>query len=130
MQNFRDRLAVWLETPRVRYTIMGVILFNAILLGLETSGTLMESYGPLLLFLDNACLAFFVFEILLKLFAFGWKFFRSAWNLFDLAIVGVALAPGSEGLSVLRALRILRLLRVISVAPRLRRVVELSLIHI
>ncbi|MEM7061307.1 MAG: ion transporter [Pseudomonadota bacterium] len=124
MQNFRERLAIWLETPWVRNTIIGVILFNAILLGLETSGSLMDRHGSILTFLDEACLAFFVAEILLKLFAFGWKFFRSPWNLFDVVIVGIALAPGSEGLSVLRALRILRLLRVISVAPSLRRVVE------
>ncbi len=51
-------------------------------------------------------------------------FFRSGWNVFDFVIVGIALIPGAQTLSVLRALRILRLLRVISVAPRLRRVVE------
>ena len=109
---------------RVRYAIMVVILFNAILLGLETSGTVMDQFGPIILLLDKICLGFFVIEILVKLYAFGWRFFQSAWNVFDLLIVGIALAPGSEGLSVLRALRILRLLRVISVAPRLRRVVE------
>jgi hypothetical protein len=38
--------------------------------------------------------------------------------------VGISLVPGAQTFSVLRALRILRLLRVISVAPRLRRVVE------
>jgi voltage-gated sodium channel len=58
------------------------------------------------------------------LFAHGRSFFRSPWNLFDFVIVGIALVPGAQGMSVLRALRILRVLRVISVAPRLRRVVE------
>jgi voltage-gated sodium channel len=56
--------------------------------------------------------------------AFGGRFFRSGWNIFDFVIVGIALAPGAQTFSVLRALRVLRLLRVISVAPRLRRVVE------
>jgi len=58
------------------------------------------------------------------LIAHSFRFFRSGWNLFDFAIVGIALVPGAQGLSVLRAMRILRVLRVISVAPRLRRVVE------
>ena len=124
MQTFRERLGIWLETMRVRYAIMAVILFNAVLLELETSGSVMDRFGTVITFLDKACLAFFVIEILVKMYAFGWGFFRSAWNVFDLLIVGVALVPGSQGLSVLRALRILRLLRVISVAPRLRRVVE------
>ena len=54
----------------------------------------------------------------------GGRFFRDGWNLFDLAVVAIALVPTSGGLSVLRALRILRVLRVVSVAPSLRRVVE------
>ncbi|MEO1495008.1 MAG: ion transporter [Pseudomonadota bacterium] len=103
---------------------MAVILFNAVILGLETSDSIMADWGWLLGSLDTACLAFFVAEIVAKLIAHGGRFFRSGWNLFDVAIVGLSLAPGTGNLSVLRALRILRLLRVISVAPRLRRVVE------
>jgi voltage-gated sodium channel len=52
------------------------------------------------------------------------RFFRNGWNLFDFIIVGIALIPATQGLSVLRSLRILRVLWVVSVAPRLRRVVE------
>ncbi len=120
----RDRLAAWLETPRVRNTIIGVIIFNATLLGMETSDTLMAAAGPLILTLDRICLGIFVVEIALKLIAHRLAFFRSGWNVFDFLIVGVALVPAGQGLSVLRALRILRVLRVISAAPRLRRVVE------
>ncbi len=120
----RATLARWLEAPVVRNTILGVILFNAAILGLETSGTVMSHVGGLLKTLDAICLAIFTLEIALKLVAHHWRFFTRAWNLFDFVIVGISLMPGSEGLSVLRALRILRLLRVISVAPRLRRVVE------
>ncbi len=122
--SFRNRLADWLETPTVRVSIIGVIVFNAIILGMETSPAIMDSYGPLIVTLDHACLTIFVIEIALKLIAHSFRFFRSGWNLFDFAIVGIALVPGAQGLSVLRAMRILRVLRVISVAPRLRRVVE------
>jgi voltage-gated sodium channel len=121
---FRTRLQAFLDQPAVRNTILGVILFNAVLLGLETSPTLMAGWGPLIRALDMACLAVFVVEIALKLAAYRLAFFRSGWNVFDFVIVGVALVPGAQTLSVLRALRILRLLRVVSVAPRLRRVVE------
>jgi voltage-gated sodium channel len=103
---------------------MGVILFNAAVLGLETSEAAMAAWGPALLLLDAACLAVFVVELLLKLYALGGRFFGSGWNVFDLLVVGLSLAPVSEGVSVLRALRILRVLRVISMAPSLRRVVE------
>ena len=120
----RARLAEWLETIPVRIFIIGIILFNAIILGLETSKSVMADWGPILIALDTACLIFFCVEILLKLYAFGWRFFRDPWNWFDSIIIAIALMPSSGPLAVLRALRVLRLLRVISAAPRLRRVVE------
>jgi len=122
--DLRTRLALWLDQPRVRNTIVGVILFNAVILGLETSTTVMAAVGPLILMLDTVCLSIFVAEIALKLVAHGPRFFRSGWNLFDFIIVGIALIPAAQGLSVLRALRILRVLRVVSAVPSLRRVVE------
>jgi voltage-gated sodium channel len=120
----RDRLSQWLDSPRVRNAIIAVIIVNAVLLGMETSPTLMAAAGPVIVTLDRICLGIFVLELALKLYALGWRFFRSGWNIFDFVIVGISLVPGAQTLSVLRALRILRLLRVISVMPRLRRVVE------
>ncbi|SEK57168.1 voltage-gated sodium channel [Roseovarius nanhaiticus] len=120
----RERLDAFLSRDWVRQLIIGVIIFNAIILGLETSQSLMAEFGPLIVALDSACLAFFVVEIALKLYARGGRFFRDGWSVFDLVIVAVALVPAGQALSALRALRILRVLRVISVAPRLRRVVE------
>ena len=120
----RARVAAFIESRQINALIIGVIIFNAVILGLETSKSVMAQAGPLILALDRACLTFFVVEIVLKLFAYGGRFFRNGWNLFDLTIVGISLVPASAGLSVLRALRILRVLRLISVAPRLRRVVE------
>jgi voltage-gated sodium channel len=122
--DWRTRLGAMMEGPTVRNGIMAVILFNAVLLGMETSPALMADFGGILRALDRACLAIFTVEIVLKLVAFGPRFFRSGWNVFDFAIVGLSLLPGAQTFSVLRALRILRLLRVVSVAPRLRRVVE------
>ncbi|MGC3937980.1 ion transporter [Roseobacter sp. EG26] len=120
----RQRLDIWLDQPWVINLVMTIIVLNAILLGMETSPEIMSRVGSLITALDTACLVFFIIEILLKIFARGGRFFRNGWNLFDVVIVGAALVPGSQTMSVLRALRILRVLRVISVAPRLRRVVE------
>jgi len=120
----RARIGEIIDRPAFQNFILGVILFNAIILGMETSAPLMARFGPLLLTLDAICLGIFVVEIALKLFVRGPAFFRNGWNIFDFAIVGISLMPATEGLSVLRALRILRLLRVVSVTPSLRRVVE------
>lgn len=107
-----------------RSFILGVILFNAAILGLETSQTAMDRFGPLILALDALCLSIFVLELAVKIFVQRRQFFRDGWNNFDFIIVAVALVPSAQGLSVLRALRILRLFRVISVSPTMRRVVE------
>ncbi len=122
--SLRDKIGAFIDRPALRNAILGVILFNAVILGMETSKPLMEAIGPVLITLDALCLAIFVGEILAKLYVQRGKFFRDGWNLFDFIIVGVALVPAAQGLSVLRALRILRLLRVVSVAPSLRRVIE------
>ncbi|WP_435257121.1 ion transporter [Thioclava sp. FR2] len=120
----REKIGAWLDSQTVRNLIIGVILFNAVILGLETVPAVMDRVGPLVVALDVICLSVFVMEILLKFYVRGFGFFRSGWNVFDFVIVGIALIPAAQGLSVLRALRILRVLRVVSVAPRLRRVVE------
>ncbi len=120
----RAQTAAFLERPWVGNVILGVILFNAVILGLETSKTAMAGFGPFIVLLDQICLAIFVAELLAKLFAHRFQFFRNGWNIFDFIVVGISLVPAAGPLTVLRALRILRVLRVISVAPSLRRVVE------
>ncbi len=120
----RGRVAALVHSDRFQKAIIAIIVANAIVLGLETSEWMMARAGGLLVGLDRVALAIFVVEIGLKLYADRLAFFRSGWNLFDFAIVAVALLPASEGLSVLRALRILRALRLVSAMPSLRRVVE------
>jgi len=120
----RDKIRAIIENARFRNIIMGVIIFNAILLGLETSATIMANAKGLIRVLDTICLYIFIAEIGLKLYANRLAFFRSGWNVFDFLIVGIAIVPGSQGFAVLRALRVLRVLRLISGTPSLRRVVE------
>ena len=123
LNRVRRRVGAFMESPRVTRAITAVIVFNAITLGLETSAGVMERVGPLLLLLDDIVLAIFVVELLTKLFAFGWRYFTNGWNVFDFIIVGIALAPASGDLTVLRALRILRVLRLVAIVPSMRKVV-------
>ena len=118
------RLQTFFETRGFQNAIIAVVVFNAALLGAETSKTLMVSYGQLLYFLNDVCLGLFVIELALKLFAYRLRFFTSGWNLLDFAIVAVSLMPLWHVFSVLRVLRIFRVLRLVSSASRLRRVVE------
>jgi len=84
----------------------------------------METHGTLLHAIDIGFMSFFVAELLLKLFAYGRRYFREGWNIFDFTIVLLTLLPFIGNLSVLRALRILRVLRLLSVVPQFRVVIS------
>lgn len=121
---FRARLQALVERPRVRQAITALICVNAVTLGLETSETAMAAAGGLLLTLDKLILAVFVLEVGAKIVAYGRRFPRDPWNLFDFVVVGIGLLPAAHSFSVLRALRVLRVLRLVSVVPSMRRVVQ------
>lgn len=109
---------------RFDQAIIALIILNALLLGLETSATVRESYGGLLNVLDNAILFIFTVEIALRIYAHRLDFFRSPWGWFDLFVVSVSYLPNLGGLSALRVLRIFRLFRLISMVPKMRRVID------
>jgi voltage-gated sodium channel len=119
----RQTVAAWLANPRVEAFIIGLILLNAVILGLETDPDVMAAIGPQLLALDKALLAIFVVEIAARLWVQGQRFWRDGWNIFDFTVVAIALIPASGPLAVLRALRVLRVLRLITMLPSLKRVV-------
>ena len=120
---WRPRLNAWLETPLLQRSLIALILVNAVILGLETSSTVMAGWGPWLIAADKTILAVFVVEIALRLVAHRLAFFRDPWSVFDFIVVGVALIPASGPLAVLRALRVLRVLRLITLVPSMKRVV-------
>ena len=110
--------------PKTQHFILAVIVFNAIILGLETSGYIMDACGPLIVWLDKIALGIFVIELLMKITVLRLSFFKDPWNVFDFVVVGIALVPSSGPLAILRSLRILRVLRLVSAIPRLRVITE------
>ena len=122
-RSLREKALALVEATWFTRFILALILFNAIILGLETSTTLMSQWGEVLLALDKACLAIFVLEILLRLYVWRARFFRDPWSIFDFTVVAIALVPASGPLAILRAFRVLRILRVMTIVPSMRRVV-------
>lgn len=111
--------------------ILGVIIFNAIIVGLETSQTLMVSHGRLFSWLNTIILFLFLVEISLRLIA-EWprplRFFRDGWNVFDFTIITVSLLPDTGAFAtVARLARMLRVTRIISTLPELRLIISTML---
>lgn len=113
----------WVEAPLFGRFILTLIVLTAIVLGLETSKTIMAQWGEVLIRINNIFLTVFVVELALRMFAWRGRFFKDGWSLFDLFVIAIALVPASGPLAILRALRVLRVLRVVSAVPAMRRVV-------
>lgn len=126
----RNNIRNFVESKSVQSFIVALIIFNSITIGMETSHAIMHSFGKTLLLIDKIILTIFVIEILLKLYAYRFGFFRSGWNVFDFSIVAIALLPASGVLAILRSLRIFRSLRLIKNLPRLRFIVESLLLSL
>jgi len=122
--NWRIQLGVWVESGWRQWLVVGLIVLNAITIGLETSEAIVERVGGVLKLIEIVVLSVFVIEIALKLAASGRHFFRSGWNNLDFFVVAIALIPSAGWLSILRSLRILRVLRLLSTVPRLRQLTE------
>jgi len=120
----QDGLAGAVESAWFRNFVTGLIIVNAIVLGILTYRDLPVAVLNVLEQVDTAITYVFVAEICIKLIAHRLSFFRSGWNWFDFIVVGISLVPGGQGLSVLRALRVLRVLRLLHVVPMMKRITE------
>jgi voltage-gated sodium channel len=107
--------------------IIGVIVVNAVLVGLETSPELVDRYGALFELLNRVIVTVFIVELTIRIVSYlprVHRFFRDGWNVFDFVIVALSLLPaGGSFATVARLARLLRVLRIVSVFPELRLIV-------
>ncbi len=119
-----NRLEVLVESEGFNRFITAIIVFAALLIGLETYQPLMQRYGDWFHWLNNAVLVVFVLEALLR-FGATWpkpsRYFANAWNVFDLLIILLTLLPGLSAYApAVRLIRLLRVLRLLRTVPELQ----------
>ncbi len=127
MPTWRQKLGDVVDGPVCQRFVVFVLLLNALLLGLETSDTVMAMYGEPISFINDVIPFIFVVEVGGRWVARGWRFFRETWNVFDFVIISISFLPSGSAFAALRALRVLRVLHVISLVPRMRHVVAAML---
>lgn len=115
------------ESRWFQNSILGVIVFNAAVMGFETSRDLVAAHGPVFAWLNTAVQVLFVAELAVRIAA-RWprvhRFFGEGWNVFDFAVVAVSFVPAVGPFAmVARLARILRVARLVSVFPELRLIV-------
>jgi len=99
------------ESKWFQFIVMFFITINAIVLGLETVPSVMNSCGKVLDAIDSVCLGVFVLEIAMRVVAGRRRFFLSAWNWFDVFVVAISFIPVTGCISSLRVVRLLKQFR-------------------
>ncbi len=105
--------------------ILIVILFAAVVVGLQTDREFDRDFGGMMRVIDGIILFIFTLEAVIKIIACGRRpdmYFRDGWNVFDFAIVVICFLPfqSSHFGAVLRLARVLRILKVVSAIPDLQ----------
>lgn len=111
-------LARIVDSNAFQVVISGVIILNAIVLGLETYVAEDSPTFTVLMRLNDAFYIVFLIELITRMVSYfprPLNFFRSGWNIFDFVVIGAALIPAvraqAEVIRLLRLARIARLLR-------------------
>ncbi|MFD5748878.1 ion transporter [Streptomyces sp. NPDC127033] len=115
------------ESTAFSSAVFCLIVGNACLLGIETYSGAVHQWRAELKLAEHLFLAAFTAEILLRAASYADRpkeFFRDPWNVFDLAVVSLALTPfARENTTLLRLLRLARVLRAARFLPQLRIVI-------
>jgi len=124
----KTRLAKMVRSTSFEYVIIGLIILNGIILGLETVPSLVDRYHTWFELGHQLILAVFIAEAAMKITAVAPRFrdyFGDGWNLFDFTIVVLSLVPATGDLAMIaRLARLLRVARLISTIPEMRLIVS------
>lgn len=125
MQQFADRIV---KTTGFEYFIVTLILGNGVILGMETSPTLVQAYGEWFDLGNQIILGVFIIEAALKMTAVAprvGRYFKDGWNVFDFSVIVFSLIPATGDYAMIaRLARLLRVVRLISTIPELRLIVS------
>ena len=127
MVETRTQIRQIVDSERFNNIVFIAILASSISIGFET-----YDWGAtgnrFLLYLDWFFMTIFVTEILFRIYAMRFDYFKDPWCIFDFIIVGIALFPSTGVFRVFRVFRVLRAFRLVSRIPELKLVAE-SLIY-
>lgn len=120
-----NKLELFLESNQGHEFIGLLVVINALIWGLQTfSWSHKPGISHVLNLIDQTLLGVFLVELVVRIYASGFRFFEKGWNLFDTFVILIALVPAAGALSTLRTLRILRVMRLVELFPKMRLVVS------
>ena len=120
----RRRVKKLVEGKNFDFLIMSLICMDAVILGLMTSDAMNRFFEGGLFILDRLFMAIFIIEMIMKIFAFGKKFFKSGWNVFDFVVIAISSVPFASWFIIFRTFRLFRLLRYVNKFTRLKQMIN------
>ncbi|MEB3702002.1 Ion transport protein [Candidatus Bealeia paramacronuclearis] len=120
MHPHRKKLADFFESRLFQMILLGLIIVNAIGIGLETSKDVMHKIGFEFEVLEYFILGAFILELLTKMIVFRRDFFKHGWNIFDLSVIVISILPHAAGLTILRSFRVFHSLSLFELSPHTR----------
>lgn len=106
-----EKLKKFVESTAFQTVILGVIILNSVLLGLQTVPALNDICGDAFSIADSVCLGIFIVEMILKLIVYRLGYFKDGWNWFDFLIILTSLVSDLAVLSAFRVFRVFRVFR-------------------
>ena len=121
----RSPLAAAVESRAFHDGVLGLIVLNSALVGLETYPAFREAFGGVIHAADRVILVLFTAELAARAWASGSPraFWQDRWHRFDALVVAAGWVPGAGFLTVVRLFRLMRVLRTITLFPNLQRLV-------
>lgn len=128
LESFRARLRRLFESNGMHIAIAALLLISAITISWEITIRYRETAEAqqvveYLSHVNNAILFIFAFEILIRLFAYGLNYFKSAWNVFDFIVVGLSLLTIGGFFQIIRTFRLFLFFRTFSVFPNVQHLI-------
>ncbi len=114
-----------LEGSSFDLLIMSLIVIDAMAIGLMASDIKNIAFDKILFVLDRLCMAIFVIEMIMKIYAYGLDFFKKGWNVFDFIVVFISSIPFANYFIILRTFRLFRSLKYINRLSRLKNIVNI-----
>lgn len=114
IDQFRYNCGMFVNNPKIQFTIVILIAINAIMMGVGTYSFVRENEKLDQIFesIDLAFLVVFTVELFLQLVYHGWRLLLDGWLVFDLVIILTSWSFSS--VQIIRAFRIFRALRLVT----------------
>lgn len=123
-KNFREKLGTFFENPFYHMLLTILIVLSIFSIGYELSMPNVEGVSHIVSNFNKTIVIIFAVELLVRIIAHGWGFFKDPWHVFDFIVVFVSLISFGGYFQLFRAFRLFWLLRLVSVFPHFKHVID------